>query len=162
MKVELTLGLKDVPGMLVKALDPISGNGGNILGVVHSRGARDVVEVIVTFSVGDQSTLDHIIKALKKQKTSVREIKLEGRKYYKKKSISFLFIGHVIDTDIQDTIDRINEQGLVSDVDVRMSDPEEESSVIMKAEVDESKTKKLMHEVESICKTKKLLLITEL
>ncbi len=162
MKIEVRLGLKDIPGMLVRALDPISGNGGNIVSIIHSRGAKNIVEVIVGFSVNDQSTLDTIIRSLKKTKTIIREIKVEGRRYYKKKSISILLIGHVIDTDIQDTIDRINSLGMVSNVDVRMPDPLDESSVLMNVDADEKKTESLISEVMAICRQKDLLMIREM
>ncbi|MFH1403512.1 MAG: ACT domain-containing protein [Candidatus Altiarchaeota archaeon] len=162
MKIEVRLGLKDVPGMLVKALEPISDKGGNISSVVHSRGAKDVVDVIVVFKVKDESTLNRIISALKKEKVSIREVKVEGRKYYKKKSLSIILIGHVIDNDIQETIDRFNAVGRVSDVDVKMSDPDAESSVLMKIEYEDKKEKNLMDEVEKVCDDKKLLLIREL
>ncbi|MFC2162895.1 ACT domain-containing protein [Candidatus Altiarchaeota archaeon] len=162
MNVELTLGLKDLPGMLVAALKPISDKGGNIKGIMHSRGARDTVQVVVTLSVKDQSTLANIIKALKASKTSVRKVRCEGRKYYTKKNMSLLLIGHVIDTDIQDTIDRLNSMGLVSDVDVRMADPDDRSSVLMKIEVDEKKESELKTIIGDICNKKNLIMIPEI
>ena len=36
MRVNVDLRLKDVPGQLIGALEPVSRNDGNIVGVVHS------------------------------------------------------------------------------------------------------------------------------
>jgi len=162
MKVDLTLGLKDVPGMLVKALAPISDRGGNILSVLHSRDSGERVEVNIVFRVRDQSMLDEILCSLEKNKIPVINAEVEGKKYYRKKSLSFIFIGHVIDKDIQDTIDRINALGKVSDVDVRMPDPVERSSVLLSVDVDEEKLPSLQSRVESICSKKEFILIREI
>jgi ACT domain-containing protein len=161
MFVELVLGLKDVPGMLVKALEPVSGNGGNIVSVLHSRSKKDLVEVNVGFKVKDQVTLNQILEGLKREKVPYREVTVEGRKYYSKKSVSFILVGHVIDQDIQDTIDRLNKIGLVRDVNVRMSDPDTESAVMMRVNLDEDRTVRLINCVEEICKNKKFLLVRE-
>ena len=37
MKYDITLALADRPGQLVKALEPIAKNGGNIISIVHER-----------------------------------------------------------------------------------------------------------------------------
>ncbi|MFH1788931.1 MAG: ACT domain-containing protein, partial [Candidatus Altiarchaeota archaeon] len=101
MKVELELGLRDVPGSLISALQPISDSGGNILSVVHMRDSGERVGVKVVFNVVDVESLERIKRLLVKGKVHVSEISVEGRKYFSKKSVSFLFIGHVIDTDMQ-------------------------------------------------------------
>ncbi|MCX6694990.1 MAG: ACT domain-containing protein [Candidatus Altiarchaeota archaeon] len=149
MKVDLSLALKDVPGMLVKALQPISDHGGNILSVLHSRGGGRV-EVNIVFKVRDESMLEEILKGLGKEKIPVVSAEVEGRRYYKKQSLSFILIGHVIDKDIQDTIDQVNEIGNVSDVDVRMPDPEEKSSVLLSVDVDEKKMASLLRRVDEV------------
>jgi ACT domain-containing protein len=161
MFVEMVLGLKDVPGMLVKALEPISGNGGNIVSVLHSRGKGDVVDVNVAFRVKDDATLNRILSALKEGGMSVKSVNVEGQRYYRKKSISFILVGHVIDEDIQGTIDEINRIGLVRDIDVRMSNPDDESAVLMRVNVDEDRLGKLMECVRELCKKKKFMLIGE-
>ena len=161
MRVEMVLGLKDVPGMLVKVLEPVSANGGNIVSVLHSRPGGDLVEVNLVFKVSDQQTLDRIIKALGQAKVQAKDVKVEGRKYYSRRNLAFILIGHVIDKDIQDTIDRLNEIGLVRDIDVRMNDPEEESAVLLKVNVDEDRMGSLMDSIGKICKRKEFLLIRE-
>lgn len=161
MKVDMTLELKDVPGMLIRALEPISGHGGNIISVTHSR-RKKFVSVYITLHVRDKSSLDLIRKALQKQKIHISEINVEGRKYYTKKSLSFILVGHVIDTNIQDTIDQINTLGMVSGIDVVMPSPEQKSSVMVNVDVDEKRNGSLLKLVEEICAEKKFLLIRSL
>lgn len=162
MKVEMTLSLKDRPGMLLKALNPISGCGGNIVSVHHNRAGKDEVPVEVLFRVRDQQTLDRIICELEGEKISVKAVLIEGRKYYSRGRVSLVFIGHVIDRDIQDTIDRLNKIGLVSDVGVRMADPDAESSVWMDVDVEEDNLRDLSQEVEKIIDDKDFECISEI
>jgi ACT domain-containing protein len=162
MKVDTVLKLKDVPGMLIKALEPISTHGGNIISVTHSRGEKGLVSVHVSFKVRDQSSLNLIRKALEKQGIHISEIEIEGRTYYTKKSLSFILLGHVIDTDIRDTLDRINDVGMVSGIEVVMPAPNQKSSVLMDVEIDEKSNGELIRLVERICKEKDFLLVRSL
>jgi ACT domain-containing protein len=158
MFVEMVLGLKDVPGMLVRALEPISGTGGNIVSVLHSRGKK-VVAVNVAFKVKDDATLNRIIGALRARRISIRAVNVEGHRYYRKRSVAFILLGHVIDQDVQDTIDEINKVGLVRDIDVRMGSPKDESAVMMKVNVDEDRLANLMECVKEICNRKRFLIV---
>ena len=53
MKFDLTLGLVDRPGQLLKALEPIAKNGGNIISIIHERekttGGYIPVSLVVDF-----------------------------------------------------------------------------------------------------------------
>lgn len=162
MKVDMNLILKDVPGMLIRVLEPISKYGGNIISVIHSRGGKEFVGVRILLEVRDKLSLNRIKRALERERIRISDIFLEGKRYYSKRTISFILIGHVIDTDIQDTIDRINTVGMVSDIDVVMPSPEKKSSVIMNVDVDEKKSKKLVILLEEICKEKGFLLVRSL
>jgi ACT domain-containing protein len=71
-------------------------------------------------------------------------------------------VGHVIDKDIRDTIDQINEVGIVSSIGVVMPAPEDASSVIMNIDVDNGGLEKLSGILSTICKKKKFLLIRSL
>ncbi len=162
MKIDMQLALKDVPGSLLRALEPVSSHGGNIISVLHSRGKKERVEVKVTFKIADQESLDLIRKEMEKRGIQVSDIRAEGKRYYSKKILSFILVGHVIDTDVRDTIDRINEVGLVSDIDVVMPSPEQKSSVMVNVEVDNGKLERLNSAVEKVCKEKDLLLISSI
>ena len=162
MKVDMRLELKDVPGSLIRALEPISLHGGNIVSVTHTRSGKDLVSVQIGFSVPDQQSLDRIKKDVKKNSVHITEILLEGKKYYSKSCVSAIMVGHVIDKDIRDTIDRINEVGIVSSIDVVMPAPEDPSSVMMNIDVDNGGLEKLDGILATICKEKKFLLIRSL
>jgi ACT domain-containing protein len=162
LKVDMKLQLRDVPGSLLRALEPISVHGGNIISVLHSRGEKELVSVQLSFKIGDQSSLDLIKKDMRRQSIRISEILLEGKRYYSKKTLSFILIGHVIDRDIRDTIDRINEFGVVSDIDVVMPSPEERSSVMVNVDVDNRNVSRLDKTLYEICREKKFLLIRSL
>lgn len=162
MKIDMQLALKDVPGSLLRALEPVSSHGGNILSVLHSRGRKERVEVKVTFQIADQESLNLIRNEMEKRRIQVSDIRVEGKRYYSKKILSFILVGHVIDTDVRDTIDRINEVGLVSDIDVVMPSPEKKSSVMMNVEVDNGQLERLNSTVKEVCREKDLLLISSI
>jgi ACT domain-containing protein len=161
MRCEMFLGLKDVPGSLIRALEPISSCGGNIISVLHNRKKANMVGVEVIFDVRDNSTLSRMIAELEARQVRVMEVFVEGVRYYSKKTLTFLLIGHVVDSDLRDTIDRINSLGLVRDVEVRMINPKDESSVLMRVNVSQEKEKKLYDELARICKSKKFALLGE-
>ena len=85
MQVNMYLELKDVPGSLVKAIEPISSHGGNIISVLHSRGEKGTVIVHIVFKVQDYSSLDIIKKNLELRRIRVKEINIEGKPYFMKK-----------------------------------------------------------------------------
>ncbi|MFH1125805.1 MAG: ACT domain-containing protein [Candidatus Altiarchaeota archaeon] len=162
MIVHMQLELKDVPGSLIRVLEPISSHGGNIVSVMHSRGEKKRVLVEIVFKIGDLRMLELIKNLLRQRHIRATRIDIEGRKYYAKKIVDCMFVGHVIDTDLQDTIDRINEFGLVSDIDVVMPSPEEKSSVLLQVEVDERKASSLLKRIKDVCSEKRFLLVRSL
>jgi len=162
MKIDMTLELKDIPGTLIEAIDPISRHGGNIRSVLHLRTGSGPVPVEIIFEVPDELSLNLIKNSLEERKIRISEIKVEGKKYYEKETHSFMLIGHVIDTGIMDTIDRLNEVGMVSDLDVLMPSPDEKSSVMMNVDVDKEHSKKLMDVMDEISTEKQLLSIKSL
>ena len=162
MKIDMTLELKDIPGTLIEAIEPVSRHGGNIRSVLHLRTGSGPVPVEIIFEVPDELSLNLIKNSLEERKIRISEIKVEGKKYYEKETHSFMLVGHVIDTDILDTIDRLNEVGMVSDLDVLMPSPDEKSSVMMNVDVDKEHSKKLMDVMDEISTEKQLLSIKSL
>lgn len=159
MKISLDVVLKDVPGQLVRALEPISQHGGNIISIVHMReeltGGR--VPVHVTIEV-DQRKLDKILEELENRDVWVSKV----GEVRKKENIKVILIGHIVDTDARDTIDRINEikGAMVADLALAMPHPEKESSARMDIEVSGSDTaKKVMARLEKIAREKKFAII---
>ncbi|MBU2559632.1 hypothetical protein KKA03_01920, partial [archaeon] len=137
MKVGLDIVLRDVPGQLVMALEPISKFGGNIISIVHEReaikGGR--VPIRVNVEVESNENLKRIITELEKQDIWVSK----AGEIKKKEKITVLLTGHIVDTDLRDTIDKMNEiKGvMVADVALAMPHPDKESSARMDIEVSE-------------------------
>jgi len=122
MLMTIVVELKDQPGQLIKALEPISKLGGNIVSVVHQRDKitplkRIPVEITIQI---DERKVEDLIRALRDNGVLVRsynEVRLTA-------TTSLLLIGHIIHTDIRDTIDRIDSTGFAEVVEMHISMPQ--------------------------------------
>ncbi|HID47427.1 MAG TPA: hypothetical protein EYH15_05755 [Methanothermococcus okinawensis] len=153
----LDLELKDSPGELLKALTPISKMGINIHSVIHLRERKrdDKVVVRIVLENLEEDTLKKIVEKLEDRGIVVTKVNNNIRKM----DVDVVVIGHVVDTDIRDTIDRLNRYGLVVDLDLTMPHPYKESSARMRILVDIKKLEGLCKEMEKISKEKDLLFI---
>lgn len=164
MRIEIEVELKDMPGQLVRALEPISKYGGNIISVVHMRNNRkkgERVPVHITVELDEPKTIEKILEELEKRDVIVSKL----NEIKKKEKLTAMLIGHVVDTDLRDTIDRINKirGAVVVDVELSMPDPEKESSALMEIEISKpEKRKKIINVLEAIAKEKELTLIKSL
>ncbi len=121
MIVSMTLELKDIPGQLVIALEPISELHGNIMSVVHQheeKTPRGTIPVQITFEI-DQRVLDELIDRLEKSGVRVARVGEERLR----SSVSVVLIGHIVHSDIGDTIDKIDSTGFAEVVDLSLSMP---------------------------------------
>ncbi len=159
MRISIDIELRDVPGELLRALEPIANYGGNIVSIVHLREEkRDKVPVHLIFEIDSQEKLKNILEEYEKRNISVLKVGEAKRRIV----ITVGIIGHIIDTDLMDTIDRINdiEGALVEDLSLRMSDPEKESSAIFKIVLnDENVKEKFFERLYEIAREKNLLII---
>lgn len=117
----MSLELKDIPGQLVLALAPISELHGNIMGVVHHHGEktpRGTIPVQITFEI-KQEVLNELIDQL--EKSGVKVVRVGEERL--RASVSVILIGHIIHSDIGDTIDRIDSTGFAEVVDLSLSMP---------------------------------------
>ena len=153
----LDLELKDSPGELLKALTPISEMGVNIQSVIHLREKKSdgKVPVRIVLEDLDESVLEKIVEKLEERDIVVTKVNNNLRKM----DIDVVVIGHVVDTDVRDTIDSLNRFGLVVDLDLTMPHPFKESSARMRIVVDSDKLEDLCREMERISKEKDLLFI---
>jgi len=127
MRISLDLELPDRPGELVTVLEPISAHGGNIVSVVHDRDqttAGGGAMVYLTFDF--EGSLDPMLSDFKNKGikvVSVGELRL-------REQCSVVMVGHVVHTDMRDTIDRIDSTGHseVTDMALRMPGVDEMSS----------------------------------
>ncbi|RMF91623.1 MAG: ACT domain-containing protein [Methanobacteriota archaeon] len=164
MRIGLDIELKDTPGQLVRALEPVSRLGGNIISIVHIREEltkKGRVPVHLTIDIENDGALERIIKELGERDiwvSKVGEVK-------KKERMKVILIGHVVDTDLRDTIDRLNEIPgiLVADMALSMPNPQQETSALMDIEVSRpEKAKKAISELERIARDKGLAVIKSL
>ena len=153
----LDLELKDSPGELLKALTPISEMGINIHSVIHLREKKSdgKVPVRIVLEDLDEETLEKIVERLEESGIVVTKVNNKVRKM----DVDVVVIGHVVDTDIRDTIDRLNKYGLVVDLDLTMPHPFKESSARMRIVVDSKNLEDLCREMEKLSKEKDLLFI---
>ncbi|MGA8070239.1 MAG: amino acid-binding protein [Halobacteriota archaeon] len=121
MRISMDLELKDTPGQLMHVLTPISDLGGNITSVVHhhdKKTFRNTVPVSVILEI-DEQTLGELQDGLEQNGvTIVRVGKMRLRA-----TTHILLIGHIIHTDLRDTIDEIDATGFAEVQDLSLSMP---------------------------------------
>lgn len=162
MLVRILMELEDVPGQLLKALDPISRFGGNIQSIMHQRERKTPLgrlPVMLVFEIGDRARLNKILETLRAM--GVRVTQLGEREGALRTTV--LLIGHIIHTDIRDTIDRLNSiRGvMVSDLSLAMGAPGKDSAARMTITADgERHAKSAISTLQFIAGKKKLLMIT--
>lgn len=156
----MTLELKDIPGQLVIALSPISELHGNIMSVVHQheeKTPRGTIPVQVTFEI-DQKILNKLIERLEKSGVRVARVGEERLR----SSVSVILIGHIIHSDIGDTIEKIDSTGFAEVVDLSLSMPAIEktsSAYIVINAVGEKELKKALDVLREVANKKDLLMI---
>jgi len=119
LKVNVDLRLKDVPGQLVLALEPISANGGNIVGVVHH---RDVVvgghiTVNVTFEIKSEKTLERILETWKEREIDVARL----GSIYETISIEYLLVGDISTGELNNIVKEIESMEDLESINIRYS-----------------------------------------
>lgn len=159
MRITMDLELKDIPGQLVKALEPISDAGGNIVSVVHhheQRTDRGTIALQVIFDLEDGW------EPLKEKLESrdIRIARFNQMRLLEHKAV--LLVGHIIHSDIRDTIDRIDSTGYAEVVDLAMSMPGialKSSARIGINATGKEEMKKAVRLLRGIAKAKDLLVI---
>ena len=160
MIVSMILELKDIPGQLVLALAPISELHGNIMSVVHQheeKTPRGTIPVQVTFEI-DQSFLDELIEKLETSGVGVARVGEERLR----SSVSVVLIGHIIHSDIGDTIDKIDRTGFAEVVDLSLSMPAIErtsSAYLVINAIGIKELKKALEVLREVAAKKELLMI---
>ncbi len=160
MIVSMTLELKDIPGQLVLALSPISELHGNIMSVIHQheeKTPRGTIPVQITFEI-DESLLNELIERLEKSGVGVARVGEDRLR----SSVSVILIGHIIHSDIGDTINKIDSTGFAEVVDLSLSMPAIEktsSAYLVINAVGEKELKKALEILRDVSKQKDLLMI---
>lgn len=121
MQVSMKLEIRDTPGQLVAALMPISDVGGNIKTVIHEHDfASDKrslgVEVVIEIP---QERLNALLALFKERGITVIRFG-EERMHYRQ---SVILIGHLIHTNLGDTVDRIDKTGFAEVTNMSLAMP---------------------------------------
>ena len=116
------LELVDRPGELLRALEPIADSGGNLLSIFHERGnitPRGHIPVEIDLEAPPER-FDAIVAALRD--AGVNVIQAGADRYGEE--VVVLLVGDLIDTDLSDTLSRIEDCSTATVVDLSLSAPE--------------------------------------
>jgi ACT domain-containing protein len=157
------LELVDEPGQLLAALHPIADNGGNLLSIYHERGnktPRGRIPVEVDFEA-TPGHFEDIVEALRNEGVNVMQA---GTERYAEE-VTLLLFGHLIDTDLSDTLSRIEACASASVADVSLAAPqgtEEVSSARLRLEARAGETEAALAAVRELANEKELRLVEPL
>ena len=160
MRMDLVLELLDSPGQLVKALEPISVFGANLVTVIHKRDYKNEngkVPVQLTLE-GEQAELTGLINKFEELGFSVLE--MDG--VIRKEKITTILFGDIVDQNLRDTMDRVNalEGVVIIGFDIKLNG-EEESTALINIEADIGKKQMVFDKIAEIAEEKNLLVINE-
>jgi ACT domain-containing protein len=161
---KIVLKLEDKPGELSKVLDIIAKNRGNLFSVSHLREKmkEGAVPVVIKFQANNGDYLK-IVSAFQKAELEILEKSIgavgEGRL-----SMDFLLIGHVIDTDLRDTIYALCDKDvMIRTLDIGIRSLKDPSSVFVElVATNEKAMEAAMGRLRGVCNKKKLLLIEQI
>jgi ACT domain-containing protein len=159
----MRLEMKDAPGQLVAALKPISDVGGNIIAVIHQRDPGsddDTLDVQIVLEL-PEGRLGELVTILKQQGVHIQRIGEERFLYQR----TVILIGHLMHTNLSDTVDRIDTTGFaeVSELSMRMPAINERSSSRLTIKsVTKDDMEKAISILRSVASEKDLLLIEPL
>ena len=160
MRMNLILEILDVPGQLVSILNPIGELGANVVTIVHKReiSAAEGKAAIEIALEGERGNLQAVVDKFKEMGVHLLEVDDTIRK----EKLSTILYGHIIDTDLRDTVDKINAvDGLVvSDLQLKL-DGELKSTALLTIELDLGKRDIAYNKVMEIAKEKDFLVIDE-
>jgi ACT domain-containing protein len=160
----MVMELEDVPGQLIKGMEPVARFGGNIKSIMHQRERKTPLgrlPVMMIFEVRDRAMLKRILAALKEQGVRVTQLGERGGEIRN----VVLLIGHIVHTDIRHTIDQLNviKGVMVSDLNLAVGSPGQESSARMTIAADDKERAGMaVARLRSIADKKKLLLISSI
>jgi ACT domain-containing protein len=159
----IRLELVDEPGELLNALQPIAENGGNLLSIFHERGSltpRGHIPVEVDLEC-PPDRFEAIVEALREAGVNVMEADTE--RYTE--GLSVVLVGHLIQTDLSDTLSRLEDCANASVVDVSLSAPDgtdEVSSARIRLAATRGNTEEALTAVREVAADKDLRIVEPL
>jgi len=159
MLLTLIVELEDKPGQLVRVLEPISKLGGNIVGIVHQRGKKtplNRVPVEISLKI-DGRKVGELLETLRSAGVIIRSCNEERLTA----TTSVLLIGHIIHTDLSDTINKID-SGDAECVELHISMPrvnEPSTALVTISARNEERLRAAIEKLKEVCKEKGIDLI---
>lgn len=156
------LELVDEPGELLRALEPIAENGGNLRSIFHERGSltpRGHIPVEVDLEATPER-FETIVSALREAGVNVIQA---GAERYGEELVVVL-VGDLVETDLSDTLSRL-ECASASVADISLSAPDgtdEPSSARLRLATQTGERDRALDTVREVADEKKLLVIEPL
>ena len=153
----LRLELEDKPGELLSALKPISEHGGNLLSIYHERG-NVTPRGHVPIEVDMEATPDRFEKIVDGLgEVGINVIRAGTERYGE--GLTILLSGHIINTDLSDTIMRIQQTANAKVANVSLNAPRgrgDTSSARIELAVETGETRKVLANIREIAEEKEL------
>ena len=161
---ELSLRLEDEPGELAKILDIFAKNKANLVSISHLREKRvkNLVPVAIKFQ-SDKKSFEAIVKDLSDSSIEILEKKLNGSTEVGLVQ-DFILIGHVIDSDIKDTVYKLaGKDVVVKNLDIAIKSLKEPSSVFMELSASDKQSLSVaVKKLKDVAEQKNLMIIEQL
>mgnify|MGYP000193855436 CR=1 FL=1 len=157
------LELVDEPGELLRALEPIADNGGNLLSILHERGSltpRGHIPVEVDLEC-PPDRFDAIVSALRD--AGVNVIQAGAERYGEE--VTVLLVGHVVETDLSGTLAAVESKADTTVLDLSLSAPggtSDVSSARLRLATDADKTGEVIGAVREVADRKDLRVVEPL
>jgi len=153
LKFDLTLALADKPGQLLRALEPIAKNGGNIISIIHERDkpVEGYVPVSLVVDFPSRQNFRSTIDALESLGIAI----IKSEEVVEKVRLTFILIGGV---DLRKVIES-SVKG-VRIIGVEASTPKlNEVSVKLDVEIPANRVNEVVEELRRISKEQNAILI---
>ena len=133
MRISIEVMPRDVPGELVRILTPIADVGGNVISIIHKRDEQSPkgrLPVRLTFDIDNKAQYEKILERYKNENLRV----MNGGEVKSYREIVVGMIGHIVHTDLSETIKSIDSLGFcnVTDIELDMPAVEKESCAILR------------------------------
>ncbi|NYT06286.1 MAG: amino acid-binding protein [Methanomicrobiales archaeon] len=159
----MKLEMKDAPGQLVAALKPVSLVGGNIVAVIHQHDPQHLsdtidVQIVLELPEGKLETLVNLIR-----NEGVNILRIGEERLLVRHSV--ILIGHLMHTDLSDTVDRIDTTGFAEVAELHLVmpaiDQPSSAKITIKSTSDEAMGEALAI-LREVARQKKLMIIEPL
>ncbi|MCD6313264.1 MAG: hypothetical protein J7L79_05610 [Thaumarchaeota archaeon] len=154
MRVKLTLALTDRPGVLLKALEQIAVNGGNIISIIHRRDriTSGYVPVSINIEFPDSSSLERAKKSIEASGIPVIEAET-----LEKVISTVILVGRV---SIEDLTEKLQELGSRV-AEISMIGGLTSPCLKLVLEAPSGKLRSILNALEKLAERRNVLLITE-